>query len=70
LAPERLHLFDFFQPLDVAFKVVGTGSVGLRDYVVLMAGNGPNDPLFLQIKQEEASCLRVLSQIADLRAPG
>jgi uncharacterized protein (DUF2252 family) len=55
LAPERLHLFDFFQPLDVAFKVVGTGSVGLRDYVVLMAGNGPKDPLFLQIKQEEAS---------------
>jgi uncharacterized protein (DUF2252 family) len=55
LAPERLHLFDFFQPLDVAFKVVGTGSVGLRDYVLLMAGNGPKDPLFLQIKQEEAS---------------
>ena len=55
LAPERLHLFDFFRPLDVAFKVVGTGSVGLRDYVVLMEGNGPNDPLFLQIKQEEAS---------------
>jgi uncharacterized protein (DUF2252 family) len=52
LAPERLHLFDFFQPLDVAFKVVGTGSVGLRDYVVLMEGNGAGDPLFLQIKQE------------------
>ena len=55
LAPERLHLFDFFQPLDVAFKIVGTGSVGLRDYVVLMDGNGPKDPLFLQIKQEEPS---------------
>jgi len=52
LAPERLHLFEFFRPLDVAFKVVGTGSVGLRDYVVLMEGNGPEDPLFLQIKQE------------------
>ncbi|MGH9697778.1 MAG: DUF2252 family protein, partial [Bryobacteraceae bacterium] len=34
LAPERLHLFEFFRPLDVAFKVVGTGSVGLRDYIV------------------------------------
>ncbi|MGA8030556.1 MAG: DUF2252 domain-containing protein [Bryobacteraceae bacterium] len=55
LAPERLHLFDFFHPLDVAFKVVGTGSVGLRDYVVLMEGNGAGDPLFLQIKQEVAS---------------
>ena len=55
LAPERLHWFDFFQPVDVAFKIVGTGSVGLRDYVVLMDGNGKADPVFLQIKQEVAS---------------
>lgn len=55
LPPERLHLFDFFRKVDVAFKVVGTGSVGLRDYVVLMEGNGPRDPLFLQIKQEVES---------------
>ncbi len=55
LPPERLHLFDFFRPIDVCFKVVGTGSVGLRDYVVLMEGNGPKDLLFLQIKQEVAS---------------
>jgi uncharacterized protein (DUF2252 family) len=41
--------------VDVAFKVVGTGSVGLRDYVVLMEGNGAKDPLFLQIKEEVAS---------------
>ncbi len=52
LEPERLHLFRRFRPVDVAFKVVGTGSVGLRDYVVLMEGNGPADPLFLQVKQE------------------
>ena len=55
LAPERLHWFEFFTPVDVAFKIVGTGSVGLRDYVVLMQGNGGKDPLFLQIKQEVAS---------------
>ncbi len=55
LAPERLHLFEFFRPLDIAFKVVGTGSVGLRDYIVLMEGNGAGDPLFLQIKQEVES---------------
>ncbi len=55
LPPERLHLFHFFHPVDVGFKVVGTGSVGLRDYVVLMEGNGKLDPLFLQIKQELAS---------------
>ena len=55
LAPEHRHIFDFFRPLDVGFKVVGTGSVGLRDYVVLFEGNGPRDPLLLQIKQEVAS---------------
>jgi uncharacterized protein (DUF2252 family) len=29
--------------------------VGLRDYVIYMEGNGPADPLFLQIKEEVAS---------------
>jgi uncharacterized protein (DUF2252 family) len=55
LDPARRHIFDFFQPVDVAFKIVGTGSVGLRDWVVLMFGNGPSDALFLQIKQEVES---------------
>ena len=56
LAPERQHFFDHYRPVDVAFKVVGTGSVGLRDYVVLMLGNGKTDALFLQVKEEPASC--------------
>ncbi len=55
LRPESLHLFDLFRPLDVGFKIVGTGSVGMRDYVVLMEGNGPEDLLFLQVKQEMPS---------------
>jgi uncharacterized protein (DUF2252 family) len=55
LEPQRRHLLSFYRPLDVAFKVVGTGSVGLRDYCVYFEGNGPADPLFLQIKEEAAS---------------
>ncbi|MGA2714665.1 MAG: DUF2252 domain-containing protein [Bryobacteraceae bacterium] len=55
LVPDHRHLFDLLRPVDVGFKVVGTGSVGLRDYVVYLEGNGPRDPLFLQIKQEVAS---------------
>jgi uncharacterized protein (DUF2252 family) len=55
LEPQRQHLLSFYRPVDVAFKVVGTGSVGLRDYCVYFEGNGPNDPLFLQIKEEPAS---------------
>jgi uncharacterized protein (DUF2252 family) len=55
LLPERQHFFNLYRPLDVAFRVVGTGSVGLRDYIVFMEGNGSDDPLFLQIKEEPGS---------------
>jgi uncharacterized protein (DUF2252 family) len=55
LQPERRHFLAQYTPLDIAFKVVGTGSVGLRDYCIYMQGNGPKDPLFLQIKEEPAS---------------
>jgi uncharacterized protein (DUF2252 family) len=55
LEPQRQHLLSFYRPVDVAFKVVGTGSVGLRDYCIYFEGNGPADPLFLQVKEEPAS---------------
>jgi uncharacterized protein (DUF2252 family) len=55
LLPERQHFLAQYTPLDVAFKIVGTGSVGLRDYCIYMQGNGTKDPLFLQIKEEVAS---------------
>ncbi|MBV8632024.1 MAG: DUF2252 domain-containing protein [Silvibacterium sp.] len=55
LQPERRHFLAQYHPLDVAFKVVGTGSVGLRDYVLYFEGNGASDPLFLQIKEQPGS---------------
>src|SRR5271156_1216414 len=55
LQPERRHFLAQYYPLDVALKVVGTGSVGLRDYVLYFEGNGPGDPLFLQIKEQPGS---------------
>ena len=55
LEPQRQHLLSLYRPVDLAFKVVGTGSVGLRDYCIYFEGNGSNDPLFLQIKEEPAS---------------
>ncbi len=55
LEPQRQRFFAQYRPLDVAFKVVGTGSVGLRDYCIYMEGNGPGDPFFLQIKEEAKS---------------
>lgn len=52
----RRRMFERYRPADVAFKLVGTGSVGTRDYVVLLFGNGIRDPLFMQVKQELPSC--------------
>jgi uncharacterized protein (DUF2252 family) len=39
---------------DVCHRVVGVGSVGLRAYLVLLFGNGDEDPLFLQVKEAAA----------------
>jgi uncharacterized protein (DUF2252 family) len=56
LPRERRVIFDAYRPADVGMKVVGTGSVGTRDYIVLLFGIGEDDPLFLQVKQEMPSC--------------
>jgi uncharacterized protein (DUF2252 family) len=42
---------------DMAHKVVGVGSVGLRAYVVLCEGSSPDDVLFLQLKQARRSVI-------------
>jgi uncharacterized protein (DUF2252 family) len=52
---DRRHFLERYRPVDVAFKVVGTGSVGTRDHVILCFGNGSDDPLFLQMKEEPPS---------------
>ena len=54
LSDERQLLFDRYRLVDVAYKVVGVGSVGLRSGVILMLD--PDDaPLVLQIKEARAS---------------
>jgi uncharacterized protein (DUF2252 family) len=58
LQPERQHFLSQYTPVDVGFKVVGTGSVGLRDFIVYLEGHARpahSDPLFIQIKEEPAS---------------
>ena len=66
LGLDRRQALDAYHPVDVTFKVVGTGSVGTRDYVVLLLGNGPDDALFLQVKEELPSAWApALSEKAD-----
>lgn len=56
LSASSRHLLSFYRPVDVAFKIVGTGSVATHDYVVLhFAGDGFKDPMFLQVKEAVAS---------------
>jgi uncharacterized protein (DUF2252 family) len=44
-----------YRLVDVAHKVVGVGSVGLRAYIALCEGSSPDDVLFLQLKQARRS---------------
>jgi uncharacterized protein (DUF2252 family) len=57
LQEDRRVLFDRYAFVDAALKVVGVGSVGLAAVVALYEGRGGDDPLFLQIKEAEASVL-------------
>jgi len=60
LSSDRLCLFDRFALKDVAFKVVGVGSVGTFCAIALyMCGDGT--PLFLQIKEASQSVLERLA---------
>jgi uncharacterized protein (DUF2252 family) len=57
LRGDQRHLLEGFRFVEAARKVVGVGSVGTRAWIVLMLGNDDGDPLFLQIKEAQASVL-------------
>jgi len=57
LETDRRYLLEQYQFVDMAFKVVGVGSVGTRCWIVLMLGRDDSDPLFLQVKEAEPSVL-------------
>jgi uncharacterized protein (DUF2252 family) len=57
LPPHWRRLLGYYVVVDVAHKVVGVGSVGLRAFVALLQGNDAHDVLFLQLKQARRSCV-------------
>jgi uncharacterized protein (DUF2252 family) len=57
LEHDRRVLLEQFRLMDFARKVVGVGSVGTRAWIALMLGRDGSDPLFLQLKEAEASVL-------------
>ncbi|MGW2256587.1 DUF2252 domain-containing protein [Streptomyces sp. NPDC001780] len=56
LPEDRLPLLARYAIQDVAFRVVGTGSVGTRSYVVLLLDHR-GEPLVLQVKEARPSVL-------------
>ncbi|MFD3522721.1 DUF2252 domain-containing protein [Streptomyces sp. NPDC058653] len=56
LSEDRLPLLARYAIHDVAFRVVGTGSVGTRSYVVLLLDHR-GEALVLQVKEARASAL-------------
>jgi len=57
LSEERRILLDSYRFADAALKVVGVGSVGTRAWIALLLGRDDGDPLFLQVKEAQASVL-------------
>jgi uncharacterized protein (DUF2252 family) len=57
LRDDHRQLLERFEPVDMARKTVGVGSVGTLAYIVLLQGRDQDDPLFLQLKEATASVL-------------
>ena len=57
LQPDRRRLLESYRLVDFGRKVVGVGSVGTRCWIALFLGRDASDPLFLQVKEAEASVL-------------
>ena len=70
LQPDRRHLLERFEFVNMAHKVVGVGSVGARAFIVLLQGRDQNDPLFLQVKEATASVLEDHLPRSRYRQPG
>ena len=70
LQPDRRHLLENFEIVDIARKVVGVGSVGTRCFIVLLQGRDEGDPLFLQVKEATASVLEDHLPRSRFRQPG
>ncbi len=62
LPPDRQRLVEHYRVADVARKVVGVGSVGTECWIMLLLDRVDGAPLFLQVKQAEASVVERFTQ--------
>ncbi|WP_205019337.1 DUF2252 domain-containing protein [Streptomyces sp. HB132] len=69
ISEDRVPLLARYAIHDVAFRVVGTGSVGTRSYVVLLLDHR-GEPLVLQVKEARPSVLSPYLPQAGFEVPG
>jgi len=70
LQHDRRILLEQFELVDFARKVVGVGSVGTRAWIGLLLGRDGQDPLFLQMKEAEASVLEGFLETSEFENHG
>jgi uncharacterized protein (DUF2252 family) len=70
LEDSRKRLLSRYRFVDVAHKVVGVGSVGMRCFITYWEGKDEGDPLFLQVKQANASLLEPYLGRSQYEHPG
>lgn len=58
LPPARQQLMERYAPMDGAQRVMGCGSVGVLNWIILFRGMSESDALFLEIKAASPSCWR------------
>lgn len=67
---DKRHLLSQYRMVDVAHKVVGVGSVGTRCWIVLLLDRSSGSPLFLQVKEAQASVLEPFIRKSTFRNHG
>jgi uncharacterized protein (DUF2252 family) len=70
LSPDRRVVLDHYHYEDFARKVSGVGSVGTEAMMILLMGDREDDPLFLQIKEANASALAAYAGASEYEHQG
>jgi uncharacterized protein (DUF2252 family) len=70
LEDQSRALAERYRYVHAGRKVVGVGSVGTRAWIALLVGRDNSDPLFLQVKEAEASVLEPFAGASRFRHHG
>ena len=70
LQADRREVLRHYYFGDFARKVVGVGSVGTEAFILLLLGDRPDEPLFLQLKEAQESVLAPFAGPSEFKHQG